>query len=931
MNKTYQLKSNAIQGEQKVLDVKPAVGKAPVKLTAAAGARYELIDASTKAAPDNIRVMRKGSNLQIFFDGQTEPGAVIEDFYQAHTDEQATLVGTTEQGKLYEYIPESAAPSAVVAHLGDTGYAYGMALGGQELVAGSGAAVGLLAPVVGAFSPMLLGAGALGAAALAGGGGSGGGSSAPLIGTKLADVSDSGTKGDNKTSDTTPTLSGTAPAGSTATITVNGKTYPLTINADGTHSFTVPDADKLPDGTYTPVIEVTQNGKTTAYNGTPFTIDTKTSIDITNSGAAGTTKAISGTAEAGDTVELKDANGTLIGTTTADTKGQWSMTPVSAIAAGNVTATAKDAAGNTATDTETNLINGGKALGITLDMDANNDGLINLAEKGSATVTSVTVSFDNTKVSAGDIITLTEGSATKTMALTAADVAAGKIITTWNLPTTDGSLLTLKATIKDANNTPNNVSPDATDSATLDVTAPVNANLGLKLAIATDADNDGWINFSELGNATTLSSHATFDGTKVKAGDSLVFTATNGTTALDSISHKLTDADITQGFVDVAFGLPANGQAQTVVVNYVDAAGNAAADKVSDTATLDTTVPTNAGVNLALQMTTDGNNDGWVNATELGSAATFTSRASFDKAKVAEGESIVFNATNGTTTLPAVTHKLTAADISNGYVDVSFTKPGDGQLQTVTAQYMDKAGNKASDFVKDSATLDSTVPLILALTIDLDNGVGDNNPDVDYRNDGHINAYEKDNNASTSLTVAFDKAKVSVGDIITISDGSTTKTIALLDQGMVDAGKVTSTGWALPAEKGTLNVTAVIKDSAGNISQPAIDSADIDTTAMAFSDPSYVATGVIFSSITFNHASSEKGTYKLHIGQDVFTGTLDGVTKLDKFFLTTSKPVVGTSIALEFWDTAGNYSTSQLPSPQFDGKWTVNGSTHFIV
>ncbi len=175
MNKTYQLKSNAIQGEQKVLDVKPAVGKAPVKLTAAAGARYELIDASTKAAPDNIRVMRKGSNLQIFFDGQTEPGAVIEDFYQAHTDEQATLVGTTEQGKLYEYIPESAAPSAVVAHLGDTGYAYGMALGGQELVAGSGAAVGLLAPVVGAFSPMLLGAGALGAAALAGGGGGGGG------------------------------------------------------------------------------------------------------------------------------------------------------------------------------------------------------------------------------------------------------------------------------------------------------------------------------------------------------------------------------------------------------------------------------------------------------------------------------------------------------------------------------------------------------------------------------------------------------------------------------------------------------------------------------------------------------------------------------------------------------------------------------------
>ena len=171
MKKTYQLKTNAMKGEQQVIDVSPAVGKAPVKVPAAAGARYELIDSATKAAPDNIRAMRKGKNLQIFFDGDTEPGAVIENFYQAHTDNLPTLVGRTEQGALYEYIPESAAPSAVVSQLGDTGNAYGMALGGQELAA-SGAAVGLLAaPLVAGFSPLLLGAGVLGAAALAGGGG----------------------------------------------------------------------------------------------------------------------------------------------------------------------------------------------------------------------------------------------------------------------------------------------------------------------------------------------------------------------------------------------------------------------------------------------------------------------------------------------------------------------------------------------------------------------------------------------------------------------------------------------------------------------------------------------------------------------------------------------------------------------------------------
>ena len=188
MRKTYQLKTNAIKGEQQVIDVTPAMGKTPVKVPAAAGARYELIDSATKAAPDNIRAMRKGKNLQIFFDGDTEPGAVIENFYQAHTDNLPTLVGRTEQGVLYEYIPESAAPSAVVSQLGDTGNAYGMALGGQELAA-SGAAVGLLAaPLVAGFSPLLLGAGVLGAAALAGGGGGSSGSGTTTLSNSNAKV-----------------------------------------------------------------------------------------------------------------------------------------------------------------------------------------------------------------------------------------------------------------------------------------------------------------------------------------------------------------------------------------------------------------------------------------------------------------------------------------------------------------------------------------------------------------------------------------------------------------------------------------------------------------------------------------------------------------------------------------------------------------------
>lgn len=178
MKKTYQLKTNAVQGVQQIIDVTPAAGKTPVHLLASPNARYELIDTRLKAAPDNIRVMREGKNLTVFFDDDTVPGVVIESFYTVHTDQQPTLIGRTDQGALYEYIPESATSSALVGQLGDTGKLSGMALGSQELTDPVATVAGLL-PVVG-VSPWLLGAGALGIAAAAGGGG--GGSSSPAKG-----------------------------------------------------------------------------------------------------------------------------------------------------------------------------------------------------------------------------------------------------------------------------------------------------------------------------------------------------------------------------------------------------------------------------------------------------------------------------------------------------------------------------------------------------------------------------------------------------------------------------------------------------------------------------------------------------------------------------------------------------------------------------
>ncbi len=97
--------------------------------------------------------------------------------------------------------------------------------------------------------------------------------SPPAAGTgALASISDTGTVGDNKTNDNTPALSGTAEPNATVEVTVNGTTYTVTANAQG--GWTLPATATLPDGTYTPVIKVTDAaGNSSTANGTPFTVD----------------------------------------------------------------------------------------------------------------------------------------------------------------------------------------------------------------------------------------------------------------------------------------------------------------------------------------------------------------------------------------------------------------------------------------------------------------------------------------------------------------------------------------------------------------------------------------------------------------------------------------------------------------------------------
>ena len=638
MKKTYQIKIN--QGkESQTLDIPLAGAKGQaVTVKAVSGARYQLVDTTTNYGPENIRVSRQGKDMKVSFEGSNSTDLVIEDYYKVSPDGYNGLIGEAESGKFYEYIPESASGLASVPMLGDTSPVVGMALGGME-VAPAGAAVGVLA--AGLFNPAWLGVGALGAAAAAGGGGGGAGGSGGV--------------------DTT------APTGQTGALSpVAGS-----------------DSGKLGD-------------------------------NLTNI----TKPTITGKAEAGSTVEVsfRDPAGKLTGPykTKANDNGDYSIpvpddlldtsentkgtqyTPVIKVT---------DAANNSSTKDGTPFVVDTKAAAVTVQIDAdanpvgNNDGYINAAEKKSD-ITSLTVFLDKTKMVAGDVITLTDGTTSQSVTLTDADISAEKVVTTgWKLPG-EGQELKVKATVKDL---AGNLSPVSTDNAIVDTVTP---NGGAAVGLTIDLDmpvDDHTINSSEKGPATTTSLTASFVSSKVNVGDIVMFS--DGATTK---SVTLNAADVAKGQVtSFDWLLPAEGVTMNVTAVIKDLAGNAA-DTATDFAKIDTTAP-NGGAAVGLTIDLDSTNDGTINYSEIGSptkAQTTTLTATFDKNLVMVGDVVIFNDAASNTT-KSVTLDLPAINAGK-VVSPGWTLPAEGSPLNVTAILKDAYGNPTA-VALDSAQLDTLV------------------------------------------------------------------------------------------------------------------------------------------------------------------------------------------------------------------------------
>ncbi|HFT0375680.1 TPA: Ig-like domain-containing protein [Enterobacter mori] len=555
-------------------------------------------------------------------------------------------------------------------------------------------------------------------------------------------------------------------AGTTLTVTVNGKTYAASVLADGTWSAAIPAADvgALAAGTLT----VTVAGQSAA--GNPVTISHDVTVDLSavavsidaiatddviNAAEKGADLVLSGSTsnvEENQTVTITFGGKTY--TAKVDADGNWTATVLSADLAG-----LKD--GDASVQVNVTNVNGNSASagreysvdttapGVSIDTVAG-DNVINGSEAAAGVAISGT-----TTAEVGQTVTVTLGGKSYT-----AQVQQGGLWSV-NVPGTDLSALadngyTVQVSVSDAAGNPGS----AGKAITLDTTPPtVSFNV---------VAGDNVINSVEHGQAQIVSGTAT--GASV--GDKLVITIGSNqyTTTVDasgswsvgvpaSVISALTDGTV------------------TLSATITDSAGN------SSTQTHDVVVNT---ASVALTVNTISGDD-VINAAEAGSSL------------VINGSSAQFaSGTQVTVTLNGKSYTATIQSDGSWTTTVPAADVGalaDGASYQVSVSAQDSAGNSAS--ATHGISVDTTSPVVSIATLSGD--------DV-------LNAAE----AQQPLTV-HGSSSAEAGQTVTVTLGGKTYTATVANDGTwtldVPAADLAS------LSEGALTVTASVNDKAGNNGQ----------------------------------------------------------------------------------------------------------------
>ncbi|MFC5355124.1 beta strand repeat-containing protein [Azospirillum himalayense] len=399
----------------------------------------------------------------------------------------------------------------------------------------------------------------------------------------------------------TPTIGGTAEAGSTVTVTVGGATYTTTATGGAWSldlSTATPTAGTLslnPNGTNAVSATATDAaGNVSAPATQTLTLDTTApgAPTVTSAALSNVAKpTVAGTAEANSTVTVSVAGATY--TTTANANGGWSVnlataTPTAGTLSLNpnganaVSATVTDAAGNSSpTATQT----------LTLDTTA----------PGAPTVTSAALSNVAKPTVAGtaeanSTVTVSVAGATYT---TTANANGGWSVNLATATPTAGTLALdangVNAVSVTARDAAGNSSPAATQTLTLDTTAPgVTVALGSN-SLGVDQTTTVTFTFTEAPTGftdddVTVPNGALSNLAVVPGSNGLVYTAIL-TPAADRVAadNRIT---VNLGWTDAAGNAPtatASSTAYSIDTRRVDAptlGGGVADQAVNDTASL---------------------------------------------------------------------------------------------------------------------------------------------------------------------------------------------------------------------------------------------------------------------------------------------------------------------------------------------------------
>ncbi|MDX7142067.1 Ig-like domain-containing protein [Citrobacter freundii] len=551
-------------------------------------------------------------------------------------------------------------------------------------------------------------------------------------------------------------------AGSTVTVTINGKDYAATVLADGTWQASVPAADvsQWADGSLT----ISASAQDTS--GNPVNIGTVVDVDLSavaisinsvtadnvlNAAEKGQDLVLSGTSsnvEAGQTVTVTFGGKTY--TTTVDASGDWSYTVPAADLNGlkdgdaSVQVSVTNVNGNSASSAQEYSVDT-TAPTVTINT-ISSDNMLNAVEAAQDLTLSGTSSAE-----AGQTVTVTFNGNQYT-----AQVQANGIWTL-NVPAADMTGIAdgnaaVTATVSDKAGNP----ASAGASVLVDTTVPqISFNI---------VAGDDIINVAEHGQALIVSGNV------------------SGAQAGDVITVTLNGKDYTAmlgGSGNWSIGVPAsdvgalvNGD-HTISATLTDKAGN------STTATHDVDVSLTAPV---ITINTLAGDD-VINATEKGQDLQLS------------GTSNQPDGTTITVTLNGINYTATTDASGNWSVTVpaaNVSALGEANY-SVTASVTDTAGNSAS--TSHGVLVDSAIPVVTINAIATD--------DV-------INAAE----VATGQTLSGKVSGAASGDVVTINIGGNTYTVKVQDDLSwsvnVPANVLTAIG------NGLLTVSASVTNGHGN-------------------------------------------------------------------------------------------------------------------